>query len=86
MITFPQIEAWNANREVVTFPAEKDGKKIQCAISWEALQDNYGCNDAPPLDCFRTNRAAIENKAGSLINRKRFEADGSIMIRSIDGT
>lgn len=84
-INFPAIETWNGNRDIVSFPAEVDGKRIQCAISWEALQDNFGGNAIPPLDCFRANRHAIEAKAARLIQRGRFEADGSVFIRSQDG-
>lgn len=82
---FPNVEAWDSNRDVVTFAADDNGKRVRCAISWEALQDNFGGTQIPPLDCFRSNRGAIESKAQELINRKRFEADGSILIRSSDG-
>ena len=84
-IDFPKVEAWNGNRDIVSFPADSDGKRISCAISWEALQDNYGGANQEPLACFKANRAAIEGKATGLILRKRFEADGSILVRSGDG-
>jgi len=38
-IAFPSVEAWDANRGVVAFPADDNGKRVHCAISWEALQD-----------------------------------------------
>lgn len=84
-ISFPPAETWNGNRDVVLFPANVNGKTVQCAISWEALQDNYGGNGVPPLDCFRANRKAIEAKAERLIQKGRFEPDGSLLIRSQDG-
>lgn len=85
-IQFPNIEAWDSNRDVVTFPADDNDQRIRCAISWEALQDNFGGSQAPPIDCFKANRDAIEGKAKELIDRKRFEPDGSVLIRSSDGS
>lgn len=84
-IAFPSVEAWDANRGVVAFPADVNGKRVHCAISWEALQDNFDGNDVAPLDCFRANRGAIEAKAESFIRHGRSEPDGSILIRSQDG-
>ena len=84
-INFPVVEAWNGNRDIVSFPAEVNGKRVRCAISWEALQDNFCGNGAPPIDCFRANRRAIEAKAERLIQEGRFEPDGSLLIRSQDG-
>jgi hypothetical protein len=84
-INFPAVEAWDANIECVSFPANVDGNRIRCLISWEALQDNFGGDDAPPIDAFRAARAEIEAKAEQLIRRQRFESDGSVLIRSHDG-
>lgn len=84
-IKFPMGESWDFDRDVVLFPAEVDGSKVVCAISWEALQDNFGGNITKPLDCFNQNRSEIERKAESLIRKDRFEPDGSILIRSSDG-
>lgn len=70
---------------VVAFPAEQDGARIACAISWEALQDNYGCGTGDPVVCFQANRGAIQVKVSELIARGRFEGDGSILIRTADG-
>jgi len=86
VIVFQPVEAWDGNRDVVTFLADVDEKRIHCAVSLEALQDNFGGNHSAPLDCFRANRGAIEAKAERLIHHGRFEADGSILIRSQDGT
>lgn len=84
-IVFPANEVWDGSRYVVAFPADVDGNRINCAISLEALQDNFGGNQAVPLDCFRANRRAIEAKAERLIRHGRFEINGSILIRSQDG-
>lgn len=78
------IEAWDGNREVVTFPVFLNKQRIRCAISLEAIQDHFGGKDLPPLDVFRAKRSAIEGIAKRLIERQRFEQDGSILIRSQD--
>lgn len=85
LIEFPAGEIWNGNREIVLFDAKVDGNSVRCAISLEALQDNYGGDRLAPIDCFRANRRAIETKAERLIGRGRFEEDGSVLIRSHDG-
>lgn len=84
-VSFPAVETLNAGREIVSFSAEINGKRIQCAISWEALQDNFGGDSMSPVNCFRANRKAIEAKVEHLILRGRFESDGSVFIRSQDG-
>ncbi len=83
-ILFPAVEAWDGNRDVISFPADVNNQQIRCAVSWEALQDHFGGNDIPPLDAFRAKRSAIEGVAERLINWQRFEQDGSILIRSQD--
>lgn len=85
-INFPDIETINGSRMIISFPADQDKNRIVCAISFEALQDNFGGNNLPPLDCFRANRHVIEAKAERLIKQGRYEQDGSILIRSQDGS
>lgn len=85
-ITFPNIETIDGSRMIVAFPADQNGNRIKCAISTEALEDNFNGNNVPSLDCFRANRSRIESKTASLIERGRFEMDGSILVRSGDGT
>ena len=83
-ITFPNMESINGDKMIVSFPADQNSSRIVCGISFEALQDNFGGNNIPPLDCFRKNRQAIEAKAERLIIQGRFGEDGSILIRSQD--
>lgn len=84
-ITFPAIEAFDVNTDCVSFPADIDGKRIACRVSWEALHDNFGGQYLQPLEAFRSSRAAVERKAAQLIEQQRFEKDGSVLIRSGDG-
>lgn len=36
-ILFPSVEAWDGNRDVISFPADVHNQRIYCAISCEAL-------------------------------------------------
>lgn len=84
-LTFPMIEAWDGSIDCVSFPADENGVRIRCLISWEALQDNFGGELVSPLDSFRQSRGRIEQKIRELHSRKRVEPDGSIFIRTQDG-
>jgi hypothetical protein len=64
---FKDIEAWDSNKDSVSFPAIADGKNITCAISREALQDNFGGASSALIECFQANRPAIRKKASDLI-------------------
>lgn len=83
-VTFPPGERWNGSREIVEFQAEAGGKRIRCALSLEALCDNFDGDTKETLQCFRDSRDKIEVLAAKLIQRQRYEADGSILIRTAD--
>ena len=71
-------------RKVVWFGAIVDDKCIDCGISIEALADHFGAFYDDPLPAFRTHRARIREIATNLIDQRRFEADGTLLIRSTD--
>jgi len=71
-------------RKVVWFGAIVDDKPIDCGISIEALADHFGAFTDDPLPAFRRHREEIRAIAAKLINQRRFEDDGTIMIRSAD--
>jgi len=48
----------------------------------EALQDHFGGDHITPLEAFRAHRWEIERIAEYLIVRKRFEPDGSVLVRT----
>jgi hypothetical protein len=81
-VTFPNLEAWESSRMVVSFPAESEGRRINCAVSMEALQNHFHGHKLMPLEAFRTHRWQIERIAEYLITRKRFEPDGSVLVRT----
>jgi hypothetical protein len=80
---FPQTQIYDDVDQAVIFTAISDKEPIRCTISLAALQDNFQ-GHLRPLKAFICNRPAIEKIAERLIAERRFEADGSILISSID--
>jgi hypothetical protein len=71
-------------RKVVWFSAIVDEKCIDCGISIEALRDHFGAFYDDPLPAFKSHRARIQDVASRLITERRFEDDGTVIIRSAD--
>ncbi|HEY7217949.1 MAG TPA: DUF1488 domain-containing protein [Candidatus Binatia bacterium] len=71
-------------RQVVWFSAIVDDKSIDCGISIEALADHFGAYFDDPLPSFRRHRTRIQEIATKLIIQRRFEDDGTLLIRSTD--
>ena len=81
---FAKSQLYDSGRMVVMFNAYVGENMIACAISMEALQDHFENNTRKPVETFIRHRHAIERVAETLIARQRFEADGSILIRTAD--
>jgi hypothetical protein len=81
---FPRSQLYVSEREVVIFVAYVDAKQIECIISLEALEDHFGGEPSKVVESFILHRAAIEHIDERLIARQRFEADGSILIKTAD--
>jgi hypothetical protein len=71
-------------RKVVWFTALANDKRIDCGISIEALTDHFSAYQDDPLPAFRAHRGRIEAVATKLIEQRRFETDGTVLIRNID--
>jgi hypothetical protein len=85
MIEFNADEWYDHHRrKIVWFGAIVDDKPIDCGISIEALNEHFGAFYDDPLPAFRSHREAIQKIAEGLINARRFEDDGTIIIRSAD--
>jgi hypothetical protein len=80
------LDEWydHHRRKVVWFTAIIDEKCIDCGVSIEALRDHFGAYIDDPLPAFRANRSRIHAAATNLIAQRRFEDDGTIIIRSSD--
>jgi hypothetical protein len=84
-IDFTAGEWFEAHRrKVVWFKAIIDEKCIDCGVSLEALRDHFGAPFDDPLPAFRSHRARIEQTATKLIMQRRFEDDGTVVVRSAD--
>jgi Protein of unknown function (DUF1488) len=83
-ISLPSVPRWDGNRDVVCFLAKIDKRRIDCAISLEALEDHFGANAASPLEAFKTSLDAIEACVKRLLILNRYEQDGSILVQSHD--
>ncbi len=77
---------WDGSRDCVYFFVRQGAGPIPCRLSLECIEDNMG----NPLGAAATLAAAKDHFdqanqiVGQLIEDKRFEPDGSIMIRSED--
>jgi hypothetical protein len=71
-------------RKVVWFTAVCDEKTIDCGVTIEALVDHFDGFQDDPLPAFRRHRQEIWSVADKLIHLRRFEDDGTILIRSAD--
>ena len=83
-LNFPEPkEKYDSSRGVVEFVGIDGQKKLNCAISFEALDDHFekGKN---PLRNFIENRQIIEATAKHKYFANLFENDGSILIRTED--
>jgi len=69
-------------RQVVWFSAVDDEKVITCGVTIEALIERFEAFADDPLPAFRSHRERIWTVAARLIAERRFEDDGTIMIRS----
>ena len=70
--------------EVATIAAQVSGRRVLCRISARVLGKRFRVPIRNAMQAVVDNRTAIENAATALIERERFEDDGSIVIRGED--
>ena len=77
---------WLSDQNVVQFIVLDDGQPITCRVSQKCLEDNCGCPPAAAtlLGAAKQNFDHITDRVGRLISLGRFEADGTILLRSSD--
>jgi hypothetical protein len=84
-LEFPEPnEQWIFDRGVVVFGGQDVDARVRCAISREALDDNFGGDEKNKLQVFRANRKAIEDFARKKYLAGLIEPDGSVLIRTLD--
>lgn len=83
-VTFPMLESWNPMNNVATIAAQMSGRRILCRISLEVLQDRFKASAEEPMDAVKENRSILEAAAKTLIEKKSFDKDGNVVIRTQD--
>jgi hypothetical protein len=84
-IDFVDNEWFDPHRQkIVWFTAIIDEKTIDCGVSIEALADHFGAYFDDPLPAFKNHRERIYAAATKLIEQRRFEDDGTVIVRSDD--
>ena len=82
-LTFPeQAEKFDFDHEVVLFFGQDGKTRIRCAISREALDDDFRADNREKVEVFRENRKVIEGAARRKYLAGDTETDGSILIHS----
>jgi hypothetical protein len=71
-------------RKIVWFTAVRDEKSIDCGVTIDALVEHFCAFQDDPLPVFRKHRQEIWKIAEKLIAQRRFEDDGTVVIRSAD--
>lgn len=77
-----QAEKFDFDREVVVFFGEDGKTRVRCAISREALDDDFGADNRDKVEIYRENRKVIEEAARQKYLTGDTETDGSILIHS----
>ena len=77
---------WVGELDVAEFTIHVDGALVICRVSRECLEDH--CGDPKTagefLDAAKRNFGPITDRLPDLIAVRRYESDGSILIRSAD--
>jgi Fic family protein len=82
-LKFPeQEEKFDFDSEVVLFFGQDRDSRVRCAISREALDDDFRGNNCEQVEVFRENRQAIEQHARQKYAAGDTETDGSILIHT----
>ena len=82
-LKFPeQEEKFDFDREAVLFFGQDGDNRVRCAISREALDDDFRGDGREKVEVFRENRAAIEQGVQQKYAAGDTETDGSVLIHS----
>ncbi|MGC2332362.1 MAG: DUF1488 family protein, partial [Candidatus Acidiferrales bacterium] len=82
-LTFPdRSEKFDFDRQVVLFFGQDKKTRVRCAISREALDDDFRADRRDKAEVFRENHKLVEDAARQKYRAGDTETDGSILIRS----
>ena len=81
-VSFPVLgESWNPMTHVATIAAEVNGARVLCRVSIAVLEKRFSATAEAPMEAVAENRLALRAAATKLIEKQRYEDDGSIVIR-----
>lgn len=80
-VSFPALQSLNPLTNVATIAAEFEGRRVLCRVKIDDLRKKFRVFKGEPMDMVIGNRKEIENAARHLIENRKFEADGSVMIK-----
>lgn len=66
--------------KVATIAADVDGKRVLCRISEDDLKKKFNASGDALMKSVTENRVQIEDAARILIENKKYEEDGSVVI------
>lgn len=75
---------YDPTRMVILFNGFDNDKIVQCAVSYEALEDHFHETNKNSLEIFKIHRQLIEQQARRKYIEGNLEANGSILLRSED--
>ena len=82
-MAFPdQTEKFDFDREVVLFFGQDRKTRIRCAISREALDDDFRADNREKVEVFRENRKVVAEAARQKYLAGDTETDGSVLVHS----
>jgi fido (protein-threonine AMPylation protein) len=82
-LKFPEpVERFDFDREVVVFYGQDGDSRVRCAISREALDDDFHGDNRDQVEVFRQNRHVIEQRVRQKYAAGDTEPDGSVLIHS----
>ncbi|MDH5570634.1 MAG: DUF1488 domain-containing protein [Gammaproteobacteria bacterium] len=80
-IIFAPIEEEDSDLEYIVFNATQGGVVIECAISYQALNEHYEAEYSDPLFAFMMARSEIEKIAEKMISSGQVK-DNKLLIMS----
>lgn len=83
VLVFPE-PAERSTGEAVLFRGRDGDKRVPCGISRETLEDHFDSDNRDLLKVFRENRERIEHEARRKYLAGLLEANGSVLIKSMD--
>ncbi len=87
MLIFHDDCSYDPDDHVINFPAQRDGQRITCRLSLEALRVQVGLQEADAnavLLAFDEARPVAEEIAIHKYESGQLEPDGSVMVRATD--